>query len=126
MNLYLCQSQRDRLPAIAASKRFNIINLTGDLVFYSATLIGDFERPVPTPHSIPPGGSYNFQVEYFSGKSLIAVARYKAVNSIGEDVGTAGMRMEVTAGGRSILTVSITGQLTSYQESSTVYVYRKY
>ncbi|MCM3748606.1 hypothetical protein M3223_14740 [Paenibacillus pasadenensis] len=109
----------------AASRRFTIYNLTGDLTLEATTFLGQFASPVPSlPSSIAPGGLYSFVVGTTQGDN-VAIARYKAVNSSGSTLGNIGMRMGVWDSGFA-LTPELSGSLTSYQESSTVYIYRQY
>ncbi|MCM3746065.1 hypothetical protein M3223_01715 [Paenibacillus pasadenensis] len=92
-----CSSARENYESssIQGSKGFNVYNRTTDLRLESTELTGDFESPVPPPHIIPPGGSYNFQVVGPVYGNRSAEAKYNVISPSNLIVGSVTITMKV-------------------------------
>ncbi|SDS37079.1 hypothetical protein SAMN05444162_1332 [Paenibacillaceae bacterium GAS479] len=107
----------------AASRNFNIYNLTGDLILTPVDLYGDFEPPGPEYVPIPPGEGQGFEVKYAAGSTYAAFARYITTNG---NIVTLTMRTKT--GAAEIAVSFLTAGLTSFTDNGTrtAYIYRKY
>ncbi|SDR80753.1 hypothetical protein SAMN05444162_0087 [Paenibacillaceae bacterium GAS479] len=64
------------------SVSIDVKNGTGSYLMTSTSLTGDFEPPGPSPHTIQPGGRYNFQLLTNSHASAIAIYNITSTNGV--------------------------------------------